>query len=78
MQWVVCALCFLSSLGGTAVGGETLQGNASARPAHEKNKIHLQLRIAKAKRKSDSLRYFRSIARQLKTGRIAIPASRRR
>lgn len=71
-------LCFLSCLSGPAAGGETLQGKPPARPAHEWKKIHLQLRIAKAKRKADSLWYYRSVARQLKTDEVAIPVSRRK
>jgi hypothetical protein len=78
LQWVVCALCFLSCLSGTATGGEAFQGHAATHPSLEKKKIHLQMRIAKAKRKADSLRYYRSVARQLIIGKVAITASRRK
>jgi hypothetical protein len=69
--WAVCSACFLSCLGGTATGGEARHGGVAARTSDEK-KIHLQLRIAKARRKPDSLRYYQSAARQLKTGKVAI------
>jgi len=77
MKWVACSACFLSCLGGTAMGGEAMQGGPAARPSHEK-KIHLQLRIAKARRKPDSVRYYQSVARQLKTGKVTIASSLRK
>lgn len=78
LQWILCALCFLSCISGEAAGGKSLQGNAAAHPSREREKIRLQLRIAKAKRKADTLRYYQSVARQMKTGKISIAASGRK
>lgn len=37
---------------------------------HPARKVRLQIRISEAKKKKDALRYYRSIARQQKAGRI--------
>ena len=37
---------------------------------HPAGKVRLQIRISEAKKKKDALRYYRSVARQQKAGRI--------
>ena len=69
---------FVSSLivflGTTAAAGDIRHELES--PRHPTGKVRLQIRISEAKRKKESLRYYRSVARQQKTGKILSPASR--
>lgn len=63
-QPVIRALIFILLLSSPASAGEERHG-PSADPGHQSKKmVGLQLRIAESKRKTDSIQYYRSIARQ--------------
>lgn len=73
---VVLVLMTLLLLGSTATAG----GNGLPLPRHHtrcKKMVRLQLRIAEAKGRKDSSRYYRSIARQQKTRETGTPSSKR-
>jgi len=73
---VVLVLMTLLLLGSTAAAG----GNGHPQPRHHtrcKKMVRLQLRIAEAKGRKDSSRYYRSIARQQKTRKTGTPSSYR-
>ena len=67
-QPVAFILLFLILCGNPAKAGEN---RTDPSPSHNPaRKMRLQLRISEAKKKKDDLRYYRSVARQQKTGRI--------
>jgi hypothetical protein len=68
-------------LSGIAFPGENSPGSNLPRTRANRT-VRLQLRIAEARRKADSIRYFRSVARQQKKGgtgspSVVLPSKRR-
>ncbi len=55
-----------------AFSGDLQPGRLSM--LHPAGKVRLQIRISEAKKKKDALRYYRSVARQQKAGRINPPS----
>jgi hypothetical protein len=70
-----CAVIFILFLWGSASAGEDRSPHRSAAPRQFNKEVRLQLRIAEAKRNRDSLRYYKSVARQQKMGVFKRPAS---
>lgn len=60
-----CAVIFILFLWGSASAGEDRSAHRSATRRQYNKEVRLQLRIAEAKRNRDSLRYYKSVARQL-------------
>lgn len=60
-----CAVIFILFLWGSASAGEDRSAHRSATRRQYNKEVRLQLRIAEAKRNRDSLRYYKSLARQL-------------
>lgn len=60
-----CAVIFILFLLGSASAGEDRSSHRSADHRQTNKEVRLQLRIAEAKRNRDSLRYYKSLARQL-------------
>ncbi len=72
---MACAAIFTLFLWGNASAGEDRCVHPTATPRQYNREVRLQLRIAEAKRNRDSLRYYKSIARQQKMGGSKRPAS---
>lgn len=62
------ALLVLVLAGPHAAADENRHDSASSRPAAIK--VRLQIRISEAKKKKEAIRYYRSVARQQKSGKI--------
>ncbi|OGP76001.1 MAG: hypothetical protein A2Z40_00800 [Deltaproteobacteria bacterium RBG_19FT_COMBO_60_16] len=63
-QSIFGTLIFILLLSGSAAAGEKVLGQITALHPQNKKMVLLQLRIAEARGKKESLRYYRSIARQ--------------
>lgn len=72
---LACAVIFILILWGSASAGEECTAHRSATHRQTNREVRLQLRIAEAKRNKDSLRYYKSVARQQKLGVFNPPAS---
>jgi hypothetical protein len=70
-----CAVIFILFLCASASAGEDRSAHRSATHCQYDKEVRLQLRIAEAKRNKDSLLYYKSVARQQKTGIFKLPAS---
>jgi hypothetical protein len=70
------ALIILFLLRGLASGGEKPCRTNSPFPRNS-GKIYLQLRIEEAKRRTEGIRYYRSVARQQKYGKEHSPPAGR-
>jgi hypothetical protein len=71
----ICAAIFTLFLWGHASAGEDHCVHSSATCRQYRREVRLQLRIAEAKRNRDSIRYYKSVARQQKVGVPKRPAS---
>ncbi len=72
---LACTAIFTLFLWDYASAGEDRCVRPSATPRQYNREVRLQLRIAEAKRNRDSLRYYKSLARQQKMGVPRRPAS---
>ncbi len=70
-----CAVIFILFLLESASVGEDRSAHRSANHLQYNKEVRLQLRIAEAKRNNDSIRYYKSVARQQKMGKSKRPAS---
>ena len=74
MKSVIAAI-FLLFLWGSASAGDERSPHRSAAHRQFQKELRLQLRIVESKRNRESLRYYKSVARQLKTGKFKRPSS---